>query len=48
MHKTAANGHLECLQMLAERGGDLAQRDITGSTPLHAAARNGHISEYQI
>ena len=45
MHKAAANGHLACLQLLSQRGGQLALADVTGFTPLHVAARNGHLSE---
>ncbi|XP_033631802.1 ankyrin repeat domain-containing protein 65-like [Asterias rubens] len=43
LHKAAANGHLECLQLLSQRGGELTLPDITGCTPLHSAARNGHL-----
>lgn len=48
LHKAAANGHVEIVQLLIERGGDINQPDITESTALHAAARNGHMSEFGV
>ena len=48
MHKAAANGHLNCLQLLVEKGGKLDIKDITGCIPLHWAARNGHLSKKKL
>lgn len=40
----AYHGNLEALRMILGRGGDENKPDITGFTPLHHAAKNGHIN----
>lgn len=45
IHRAAANGHLNCLQRLMKKGGDVNQEDAAGCTVLHVAARNGHIGK---
>jgi len=32
------------LKLLIQRGGDVELADISGCTPLHVAARNGHLT----
>lgn len=38
----AAHGHTETVKMLVDRGADVNAADVTGWTPLHAAAYGGH------
>lgn len=38
----AAHGHMDTVQMLVDRGADVNAPDVTGWTPLHAAAYGGH------
>ncbi|XP_077984522.1 uncharacterized protein LOC144439128 isoform X2 [Glandiceps talaboti] len=44
VHKAAANGRTEALQVLVDKGGNVNLQDNTGCTSLHAAARNGHLN----
>jgi len=39
LHRAAYEGHVEILQMLVSRGGDIHARTVDGWTPLHSAAR---------
>ena len=41
--KAAASGHFRCVQLLQLGGADMAARDDTGATALHAAVRTSHI-----
>jgi uncharacterized protein len=38
----AAHGHLDTVKMLVDRGADVNATDVTGWTPLHAAAYGGN------
>uniref|UniRef100_UPI003AAE3F1D E3 ubiquitin-protein ligase HACE1 isoform X4 n=1 Tax=Centroberyx gerrardi TaxID=166262 RepID=UPI003AAE3F1D len=42
LHIAANCGSVECLVLLLKRGANPNYQDISGCTPLHLAARNGH------
>ncbi|XP_076326481.1 uncharacterized protein LOC143233758 isoform X2 [Tachypleus tridentatus] len=42
IHLAAANGHVEIVQYLGERGAHLSALDPSGYTAIHIAAMNGH------
>eukprot|EP00127_Corallochytrium_limacisporum_P004464 Clim_evm18s164 gene=Clim_evmTU18s164 len=46
LHMAAANGHLDCVEYLLERGNkeQINQKNKSGNTPLHWAALNGRES----
>jgi ankyrin repeat protein len=45
LHLAAANGHLECVELLFGRGYDLQRRDrVDNATALHCAAAGGHLA----
>jgi ankyrin repeat protein len=44
LHLAAANGHLDCVELLLGRGYDLHRRDrVDNATALHCAAAGGHL-----
>jgi ankyrin repeat protein len=44
LHLAAANGHLDCVELLLGRGYDLHRRDrLDNATALHCAAAGGHL-----
>jgi ankyrin repeat protein len=38
LHLSAANGHVNCIKILLERGANPLAKDASASTVLHAAA----------
>ena len=42
LHKAACHGHLACIKLLLEYGGNPGGRDFERATPLHLAAMNAH------
>ncbi|EQC36355.1 hypothetical protein SDRG_06460 [Saprolegnia diclina VS20] len=47
VHAAAEGGHLRTLQALLVAGGNMHAKDISGATPLHLAAANGHVAIVQ-
>lgn len=43
LHRAAARGHLQAVQLLAAWGAEVDTQDLLGLTPLHHAARGGHV-----
>ncbi|KAM8894322.1 uveal autoantigen with coiled-coil domains and ankyrin repeats protein isoform 2-T2 [Spinachia spinachia] len=41
-HLAAAQGHLDCLNLILAHGVDVTASDATGKNALHQASRNGH------
>src|SRR5436190_1806753 len=48
LHWAGLNGHEAIVQMLLDRGADVAAKDQSGRTPLHRAAKNGHEAVVQM
>eukprot|EP01104_Vermistella_antarctica_P001160 TRINITY_DN1121_c0_g1_i1.p1 TRINITY_DN1121_c0_g1~~TRINITY_DN1121_c0_g1_i1.p1 ORF type:complete len:694 (+),score=171.48 TRINITY_DN1121_c0_g1_i1:414-2495(+) len=44
LHKAAAEGHLECMQILLGKDADVNERDVRDTTPLHHAAQAAQLS----
>jgi len=43
LHKAAAHGRVEIVDLLLEKGAEVNIRNEGGETPLHYAARHGHV-----
>ena len=46
--RAAHEGHIECLQLLIQRGADVKRHTRGGSTAAHFAALRGHAAALQI
>lgn len=43
VHFAAETGHIQTVQLLVNRGGNVNEIDTIGRTPLHLAAKYGHV-----
>ena len=48
LHKAAAKGHRNIIQLLLSKGASLEVKDMDGSTPLHRAVRGGHTNTVEL
>ena len=48
LHKAAAQGHKDIVQLLLLKGASLEAKDTNGWAPLHFAAENGHTSTVEL
>ena len=48
LHKAAAEGHKDIVQLLLSKGASIEARDRSSWTPLHVATRNGHTGTVEL